>query len=224
MTRMPAEARREALVGAAMRVVAERGVSAATTRAIVAEAGMSLASFHYAFDSRDELMAELVAHVIAQEERSIAPAFEQPPEALSLRGAIRGGLQYYFDALRADPLRETAMFELTHYAMRSADGENLARRQYASYYEMAERALIVAAEQSGQGWRRPVAELAVLLVSLTDGLTMAWLVNRDDEAAAAIMDFAADAVVAFADSPRPSVAESEAPEQRTIEPTNASIA
>lgn len=222
MTRIPAEERREALVGAAMRVVAEHGIAAATTRAIVAEAGMSLASFHYAFDSRDELMTELVGHVIAQEERSIAPAFERPAEALSVRDTVRGGLQYYFEALRANPLRETAMFELTHYAMRSADRENLARRQYDSYYEMAARALTIAAEQSGHGWKRPVAELAVLLVSLTDGLTLAWLVNRDDAAAAAIMDFAADAMAAFADSPLPAVPESGARAQRTTEPTNAS--
>lgn len=224
MTRMRAEARREALVGAAMRVVAEHGVSAATTRAIVAEAGMSLASFHYAFDSRDQLMVELVEHVIAQEERSIAPALENPSEAIGLREAIRGGLQYYFEALRADPLRETAMFELTHYAMRSAGMQRLARRQYASYYAMASRALAVASEQSGQGWRRPVAELAVLLVSLTDGLTMAWLVNRDDEAAEEIMDFAADAMAAFADPHPMSAPESGAPAQRITEPTNASRA
>ena len=54
MARIPAAQRRDALIGAALQVVADRGVAAATTRAIVAEAGMSLASFHYAFESRDD--------------------------------------------------------------------------------------------------------------------------------------------------------------------------
>ena len=55
MTRIPAAERRAALIDAALRVVSRNGLAQATTRAIVAEAGMSLASFHYAFESRDEL-------------------------------------------------------------------------------------------------------------------------------------------------------------------------
>ena len=53
MTRIPVVDRRTALVQAALRVVARDGVAAATTRRIVAEAGMPLASFHYVFASRD---------------------------------------------------------------------------------------------------------------------------------------------------------------------------
>ena len=37
-----------------------------------------------------------------------------------------------------------------------------------------------------------------MLVTLTDGLTIAWLVTRDDAAAAATMDFAAEAVANLA--------------------------
>ena len=53
MPRIPAAERRVALIEAGLRVVAREGLAAASTRAIVAEAGMSLASFHYAFESRD---------------------------------------------------------------------------------------------------------------------------------------------------------------------------
>lgn len=56
MARIPVEERREALIDAAFRVIGEQGLSRASTRAIVAEAGMSLASFHYAFESRDQLL------------------------------------------------------------------------------------------------------------------------------------------------------------------------
>ena len=60
MTRIPVADRRTALVQAALRVVARDGVAAASTRRIVGEAGMPLASFHYVFESRDELMAQLI--------------------------------------------------------------------------------------------------------------------------------------------------------------------
>ena len=50
MARTPVDVRRRELIAAALRVVASRGLHEASTRAIVAEAGMSLASFHYAFE------------------------------------------------------------------------------------------------------------------------------------------------------------------------------
>lgn len=58
MSRLPVPQRRAALIEAALRVIARDGLAAATTRAIAAEAGMSLASLHYAFTSRDELIGK----------------------------------------------------------------------------------------------------------------------------------------------------------------------
>ncbi|MEO8907718.1 MAG: TetR family transcriptional regulator C-terminal domain-containing protein [Microbacteriaceae bacterium] len=201
MPHIPASERRTALVCAALRVVADRGVSGATTRAIVAEAGMSLASFHYAFTSRDELMGELINWAVEQEETTIASALAPAPAPVPMRDAIRAGLDEYFIGLRQDPQREKAMFELTQYALRSPGMEELARRQYRRYYALAESTLQIAADKSGQHWTRPLAEVATALIALTDGLTMSWLVNRDDAAAAALMDFAADALAGLAAAP-----------------------
>jgi AcrR family transcriptional regulator len=61
--RMSPEDRRDALVQAAVRVIARGGVVAATTRAVVAEARMPLGAFHYVFASREELLAEVVRTV-----------------------------------------------------------------------------------------------------------------------------------------------------------------
>lgn len=203
MTRISAVERRTALVQAALRVVARDGVAAATTRRIVAEAGMSLASFHYAFSSRDELMAELVNTVVDGEQSALAPALQPSDHAVTMRDAVRAGLQNFFDAVRADPDREKAMFELTQWALREPGFETLARRQYARYFEVAERAVVQAAAVTGCAWSRPTAEVARLLVVLTDGLTVAWLVTRDDAAARAAIDFAADAVATLAQPAHP---------------------
>ncbi|MET0956601.1 MAG: TetR/AcrR family transcriptional regulator [Cryobacterium sp.] len=200
MTRMSAADRRSALVLAALRVVADRGVAQTTTRAIVAEAGMSLASFHYAFASRDELMTELIRHVVRAETTAILPDPAEPtgpvgPETLRL--LLRHGLGRYAEHLRHDPLREKAMLELTQYALRSAEMQPLAREQYDGYHALAALALTRAAELSGSVWLRPVDEVARLLVALTDGLTIAWLVDRDDPATEALLDTIADAVAAL---------------------------
>lgn len=199
MSRMPARQRREALVQAALRVVGERGVAAATTRAIVAEAGMSLASFHYAFTSRDELMAELVAFVVDRQQRALAPLLVPNDAPLTLREAIRTGLQRYFEVLREFPQHEAAMLELTQYALRMPGMRPLAGSQYDRYRAVASSALAAVSELSGDVWTRPVQDVARQLVVLTDGLTLAWLVDRDDEAAATTMDFAADAIARLAE-------------------------
>ncbi|MGO4105799.1 TetR/AcrR family transcriptional regulator [Leifsonia sp. YAF41] len=196
MPRIPTAERRDALIQAALRVVAQRGVTAATTRAIVAEAGMSLASFHYAFASHDELMAELIREVVRQEEQSVA--LPETPAGATVRDVLRAGIQSYLDSMHADPQREKAMFELTHYALRTPAGEHLARMQYEHYYALASTALAAGAEATNVVWDRPVEEVARILIALTDGLTLAWLVNRDDAAAASLMDFAADAVAGLA--------------------------
>ena len=202
MTRIPAADRRIALVRAALRVVADRGVAQATTRAIVAEAGMSLASFHYAFQSRDELMVELIRHVVDEEATAVLPEASiddanGQDEREPLRQILRDGLQRYADHVSREPLREKAMLELTQYALRSPELHHLAVAQYERYHALAAEALDSAARRSGSVWLHPVGEVARLLVSLTDGLTIAWLVDRDDAATAKLLDVTADSVAAL---------------------------
>lgn len=209
MTRMSAGERRGALVQAALRVVARQGVAAATTRAIVAEAGMSLASFHYAFESRDELMSELVSFVLEEQDDALrimlsgvpgiteVVAGARGPEADPVREVVSAGLRAFFDVVRQDPDREKAMFELTQYAMRTPGLESLARSQYESYYSLAERAIRSVTEALHVRWDRSVRDVAVLLVALTDGLTLGWLVGRDDRSAEAVIQFAADSIASL---------------------------
>lgn len=197
MTRIPASERRAALIDAALRVVSRNGLAQATTRAIVAEAGMSLASFHYAFESRDELVDELITTVIGREQQAVLP---DPITGQTLREILEAGLLRYFEHLRADPDHEQAMLELTQYALRSPERHPLAAAQYARYAELAAHALELAAKHSGARWRSPVDRVARVLVAFTDGLTLTWLVERDDDAARAVVAAAADALTRMADT------------------------
>ncbi|MDB5726768.1 MAG: hypothetical protein JWQ16_3522 [Novosphingobium sp.] len=195
MGRLPADQRRAALVQAALTVIARDGVHAATTRAIVAEAGMALASFHYAFRSRDELIREVISFVVDQQE-DVSRAALVPSH--DLRSSVRAGLQAYFDLLRAHPEREQAMFELMHYSMRTPELGKLPAVQHGSY-QAAARALL---EHGGAAldveWTRPIDEIARILVALTDGLTYAWLADRNDAAAGTLIDSIADVMAGYA--------------------------
>ncbi|TBN57418.1 TetR family transcriptional regulator [Glaciihabitans arcticus] len=195
MPRMSSVDRRLALVHAALRVIAAQGVSGATTRAIVAEARMSLASFHYAFTSRDEMMRELIVFVV---ENETSAAFASVDFGQGIRHALRDGLQGYFDNVVADPGHEQVMFELMQYALRTPELEDLASEQYVRYRFAVVQLLAAAAERTGCEWRIPIDDVARHVVTFTDGMTLAWLADRDSAAAARVMDFAADSLAQLA--------------------------
>ena len=196
MSRIPATERRDALAHAALAVISRDGLAAATTRAIVAEAGMPLASFHYAVASRDELLRDVVELVVAEEGvAALAPLLAQ---ADSIRDAARLALTGYLEFVRRDPGHEQAMFELTQYALRTPGLADLPAEQYARYHVLAVELLDAATSQLHPDWSVPMADLARLLVSLSDGLTLAWLADRDDAAAARSIELAAVAIAGFA--------------------------
>ena len=178
---------------AALRVMARDGLAAGTTRAIVAEAGMSLASFHYAFASRDELLRELVHRVVGHE---LAAATADLDLTAGLPGVLRSAARGYLDHLEREPGAEQLMLELTLYSLRDPALCPVARQQYRAYTAAATRLLDQAATLTGAAWCRPVPELARLLVTLIDGATTTWLVDRDSAATRATLDAAVDLFVA----------------------------
>jgi AcrR family transcriptional regulator len=204
---MPVETRRDLLVHAAFRVIAEHGVEAATTRRISAEASMSLASFHYAFESRDELLAELVARGTSDELASLTAPLTPPPKVSGHQDSaevdseqadwalpadigelLNAGLMSYLDTMVADPGREAAMITLAQYARRTKGLEHFAQRLYDRYYEIAQTSLEVAAEAMSVEWTTAPSHLAPLVVAATDGLTLAYLNTGNREVAERIID------------------------------------
>jgi AcrR family transcriptional regulator len=193
MPRLAVQERRAALADAALRVMVRGGLAAGTTRAIVAEAGMSLASFHYAFSSRDELLRELVHRVVGRE---FAAATEQLRPDDGLAGCLRQAAVGYLEHLEREPGHEQFMLELTLHSLRNPTLRALAQEQYRAYAAAATRLLADAAELTGERWRRPLPELARLLVTLVDGATTTWLVDRDTAATRAALEAAVDLFVA----------------------------
>jgi TetR/AcrR family transcriptional regulator, regulator of biofilm formation and stress response len=192
MARLSATERREALIEAALRVMERDGLTAGTTRAVVAEAGMSLASFHYAFASREELLRELVQRVVGRELASAMGAWS-PEEGLA--ACLRAAADGYLAHLEQAAGQEQLMLELTMLAVRRPDLQQIAREQYRAYIRAGCQLLELAAELTGARWRRPVPELARLLITLVDGATTTWLVDRDTAATRAVFEACVDLFV-----------------------------
>ncbi|APH00231.1 hypothetical protein ASJ30_00705 [Janibacter indicus] len=197
---MPAAERRVKLLEAAYRVMSEGGVAAGTTRAIVREAGMSLAAFHYCFDSREEMLRALIVDLSERERGSarLALAAAEAGTVTDLAGTVRMALLGYLDHLEQRSGEELLLLELNHHALRTPALRELATEQYRGYYDGIQQLLVGMAEQTGVRWRVGPEQVARLAVTLTDGLTTTWLADRDSAAARETIETIAEMVAGLA--------------------------
>ncbi len=189
MPRMAATDRRAELLEAAIRVMTRDGVAKATTRAIVNEAGMPLGVFHYCFDSREQLL-ELVTKTLT--ERYVAEVRGVFAPHKDIRESVLDSLHAFWKGFEANPREHQISYELTQYALRSPDFENVARRQYEIFLGAHASLLELAAENAGIEWTVPVPVLARYVQSTVDGLNMTWLVDRNSDDSRAVLELLAD--------------------------------
>lgn len=200
MARMAAKDRREALIAAAIRVMVRDGVAKATTRAIVNEADMPLGVFHYCFDSREDLLDEVITRFTNSSGAAARKAFAGEGD---LGDRITGSLYAFWEGVELAPGEHQVGYELTHYALRQAGFEELARRQYAHYLEVHEEVLEEAAASAGIEWTVPLPVLARYLNAVLDGVTLCWLVDRDGERSREVLQLTAEHLVTLARKPDP---------------------
>ncbi|MFF0431019.1 TetR/AcrR family transcriptional regulator [Streptomyces sp. NPDC004327] len=185
MTRRSADERREELIEAAIRVMIRDGVAKATTRAVVSEAGLPLGAFHYCFRSKEELLQSVIERIMV---RASTPAVAAAGEGASAEETIRAGLRAYWEGIRRSPDEHLLTYELTQYALRQPGLAELARRQYAHYAEVTVASLETMARLAGVEWTVPLPVLARHGLGVLDGLTLTWLIDRDDALALAALD------------------------------------
>ncbi|MCU1681870.1 MAG: putative TetR-family regulator [Amycolatopsis sp.] len=189
MPRMALNDRRDELVEAAIRVMARDGVVKATTRAIVAEAGMTLGVFHYCFDSREELLKRVTATIT---ERTIADARRVFTREGDLPDMIRASLRAFWGGVEANPGENLVGYELTQYALRNPGLEDVARLQYVQYLEANAEFLELMAKDAGIEWTIPLPTLARYVNAVLDGVTISWLADRESEDSLAVLDLLGD--------------------------------
>ena len=194
---MSAEERRTKLVDAAIRVMTRDGVARATTRAIAAEAGMPLGVFHYAFRSKQELMA-MVTETIARRSKAdidAAVLTEAQPDLFDL---VQGGLMAYFDHVVMHPHEHLVTYELTAMALREPEMEDVADRQYRYYLDENEKLVTFVAELIGFDYSVPIPVVTRFMTSLMDGLALSYLAKGDEEEARQVVALLAWSLVAMA--------------------------
>lgn len=195
MAKMPMAKRRQQLIDAAIAVMTRDGVQKATTRAIMAEAGTSLSVFHYCFRSKQELLDAVIKTLVHSTVKIAESSFE--PDA-SRPERIRSGLQAYWAHLTAHPAEHLLTYELTQYCLREAGYAHVAREQYDHYARAFARVLETIGCPPGE----PLEAVSRYCAVVLDGLTLDWLVRRDDDSARQGLDQLARHIEAAVDPDR----------------------
>jgi AcrR family transcriptional regulator len=186
--RRSAEERREQLLDAAVEVIAEQGLSRATTRAITDRAGLALGAFHYVFNSKDELLEAVIHRVVRDIDATMAKtaAAATPEVEASLAGEplvveqLRGFLRRAWPYFERSRSLQLAQYELTLHALREPTKHHLAVQQYQLLVGTVGamlRGLTDALDDDASD------ELARFVVATVDGLLLQWLVEQDHDAA-----------------------------------------
>lgn len=194
MPRIAVDERRELLVDAAIRVMVRDGVAKATTRSIVAEAGMALAAFHYSFRSKQELLENVIETITGH---TLDLAVERLGAEGGVADKVRAALDSYWQHLTANPGEHRVTYELTQYALRHPGLATVAKRQYEAYIEGASRLIDSLAQSADVTWTAPVPVIARYLIAVMDGLTLLWLNEGDDASARAALDLAGDHLISL---------------------------
>ena len=194
MARIAAAERRQQLIEAAFRVMAREGVAAATTRAIAAEAGAPLASFHYCFRSKEELLRELTPALV---DRMLEGAVTQIEAGDDIRDTLRKSLHGMWSVTEATSSEQHVLYELTQYVLRNPGLEDLATWQYQRYFESGQQYLQAISDATGTEWTVPLPVASRVLVSFIDGMALGWVVDHNSAQARAALDAFADALASL---------------------------
>lgn len=192
MARMSLEDRRQQLVAAAITVMTRDGVRAATTRAVVAEAETSLSVFHYCFDSKHQLLVAVVGELIDRSTRLDGAEQSTVPAGITANEAVRASLDAYWNHVVAHPEVHQLTYEVTQFCLRDEQLAEVAVTQYEMYGTRVANML----REVGVGASLPLDVLARQIAVTVDGLTLDWLVRRDDASSRAALD----ALALFVDS------------------------
>lgn len=163
---------------AALRVIANGGIDAATARAITSEANQNLASISYAFESKESLLVSLQQALQKDVDTIIEKAlagcteFEEAVEKVSLA---------YFKHTTRDPDKQRAHYELTLFALSKPEHRDIARKQYEQLIESSIKASAALLKEP-----LPKSEMKAfssLNIAIMDGVILQYLATRNRSAA-----------------------------------------
>ena len=186
MPRLDIETRRAQLIQAAVAIALRDGLDNTTVRRIATEAGVSLGTVHYCFDSKKALLEAMVESIAT---RDIGAASLPLQDDVSPVDAIRAAFRHCWSISGAQADRQRLVYELVAYLVRQEDsGPELARRIFATNYAIVHDFVETFQTRWSNDLGIPTEVVQRMVVAMTDGVALAWLADGDDDKALADLD------------------------------------
>jgi len=206
MAHVPATVRRMQITEAAAAVIARDGVAGATTRRIAAEAKVSLATLHYVFKTKDDILAAVLESLIdhaSQDNSTITAHLVTPPGAgpPALSEVIHHLVRTAWGLVCGDLVTQRVEYELTLYALRTPEAAHLGRALRDYNVTAVEQIIRRTLEHTGQKSHIPPRDLAHLIYCAIDGVLLDHLVNPDTGHADRTLAHLAGAVLHLVSTP-----------------------
>lgn len=186
-TRKSMEQRREEFVEAAAHVIAREGFERATTRRIAEAAEAPLASLHYCFRGKDELLQAVQAYLSEELSTRLPPL---PPETRGLEAAVAAHAERVWGRIRAHPEEQVATFEmlLRRYRREQPEDQIAENAQmYEAWIESTSGIYARAAEAAGEPVPSNLREVTQLFIAGIDGLSMLHIASPESVASDEIL-------------------------------------
>lgn len=174
MARLSANQRRAQLIDAALTVMSEEGLQAATTRRIAEHAGVQLATVHYVFDTKQDLLAAVMTKVTDDVAATVSDSIAG---STGLRAAIEDSATGFWSMVEQNIGLQIMQYEVTTYALRRPDLAWLAGWQYDRYCGAVEDAYRKVMREDEVA-AVPIPQLARLVVAGVDGIILQFVTHR----------------------------------------------
>ena len=171
------EERRDRIVEAALQIAADQGTEHVSLRAAAHAAGISWDSAQDAFEDHADLLRALSVFVTT---RNISPDTLRLDAQGPINEVLADVAAQVWQALSARRDYQLVSYELALVALRRTVLRSLVTAQYDKARGFANSLLTAFAEAQGITWTRPIEEISRFTATFLDGVSMAWVVDRDD--------------------------------------------
>ena len=169
------DGRREQIVDAALKVMISEGVYHATTRKIAEAAGVNVATLHYHFHDKEEIILSVMEVLASSYRSTLSKRFSEPQP---LRERIGDLLYFIWSEIEKARGEQLVLQEMTLYVLRIPHAEHLAlekEREIMSLYSE----MLRACSDIAPGDEAKIEELTNFIYTSFVGILNQWLVTKD---------------------------------------------
>ncbi len=169
------DGRREQIIHAALRVMISDGVYRTTTRKIAEAAGVNVATLHYHFHDKEEIVFSVMEVLATSYRKTLAKRFDNPQ---TLHERIGDLLRFIWSEIEKGRGEQLVLQEMTLYVLRIPYAEHLAAEKEREIKSLYSEMLGIASDV-GPNDRAKIEELTNFIYACFVGILNQWLATHD---------------------------------------------